>query len=95
MIESLLIVPINFTGLKAKEFPKEIAAQNMQASIMIKDLISRVLGREEPFTITVRKGSGTLRYARDSSLLLLPPVEVSYGFSLVARQKDNIFNVLF
>jgi hypothetical protein len=63
-------------GLKAKEFPKEMAAQNMQATAMVKDLINRVLGREEPFTLTVRKGSGTLRYARDSALLLLPPVEV-------------------
>ncbi len=43
---------------------------------MIKDLLVRVLGREEAYSISVRKGSGTLRYARDSPLLLLPPVEV-------------------
>jgi hypothetical protein len=72
----MLFIHYEITGLKAKEFPKEIAAQTMQANIMIKDLISRVLGREEPFSIIVRKGSGTLRYARDSTLLLLPPVEV-------------------
>ncbi len=64
-------------GLKAAEFPKDPAAQSMQANIIIKDLLTRVLGREEAFTISVRRGSGTLRYARDSTLLLLPPIEVS------------------
>jgi hypothetical protein len=74
-----------YPGLKAKEFPKEIAAQNMQANIMIKDLISRILGREEPYSISVRKGSGTQRYVRDSPLLLLTPVEVVLILLLILR----------
>jgi hypothetical protein len=50
---------------------------------MVHELIKRVLGREEPFSISLRRGSGTLRYARDSTMLLVPPVEVLmvYGLS--------------
>ncbi len=46
---------------------------------MVHEMIKRVLGREEQFTLSVRKGSGTVRYARDSTLLLIPPVEVRVG----------------
>jgi hypothetical protein len=49
----------------------------MQANVIIKDLLTKVLGREEPFSITVRRGSGILRYARDSTMFLVPPIEVS------------------
>ncbi len=36
----------------------------------------KVLGREEPFKLSVRRGANVLRKARDSTLLLLPPIEV-------------------
>ncbi len=65
------------TGLKAQEFPKDPGAQTMQANIIIKDLVTKVLGREETFSISVRRGSGILRYARGSTMFLVPPIEVS------------------
>ena len=64
-------------GLRSADFPKELSAQNMKATSMVHELIKRVLGREEAFTLSVRKGSGTVRYARDSTMLLVPPVEVT------------------
>ncbi len=63
--------------MKTSEFPKETAAQNAKANAMIHELVVKVLGREEPFSISLRRGgTGTLRYARDSTLLLVPPIEV-------------------
>ncbi len=64
--------------MRSSDFPKEMAAQNVKAAAMISDLIKRVLGREEPFTISVRRGNGTLRFARDSTLYLVPPIEVKH-----------------
>ncbi len=64
-------------GLRSNEFPKELSAQNMKATAMVHEMIKKVLGREEPFTLSVRKGSGTVRYARDSNMLLIPPIEVT------------------
>ncbi len=55
-----------------------MSAHNMKAPAMVHEMIKKVLGREEPFTLSVRKGSGTLRYGRDSTMLLIPPVEVNY-----------------
>jgi hypothetical protein len=43
---------------------------------MIKELIVKVLGREEAFKVAVRRGANVLRKARDSTMLLLPPIEV-------------------
>ncbi len=62
--------------MKSSDFPKEAAAQNVKATSMIHELISRVLGREEAFSLSVRRGSGTLRFARDSTMYLVPPIEV-------------------
>ena len=44
---------------------------------MIKSLIQIVLKRDEEVTVQVRK-SGKQRYARDSSQILVPPIEVGY-----------------
>ncbi len=63
-------------GLKCSDFPKEAAAQNVKAGSMIHELIVKVLGREEPFNLSVRRGTGTLRLARDSTMYLVPPIEV-------------------
>jgi hypothetical protein len=66
-------------GLRTTDFPKDVAAQNVKANAMIHELIVRVLGREEQFGISVRRGSGTQRYARDSNMLLVPPIEVNHN----------------
>jgi hypothetical protein len=44
---------------------------------MVKVMIARVLGREETFAVSVRRGTNALRFAKDSQLLLLPPLEVA------------------
>jgi hypothetical protein len=48
----------------------------MKATALIDELIRKVLGREEQFSLSVRRGSGTLRLARDSTMYLVPPIEV-------------------
>jgi hypothetical protein len=53
-----------------------LAGQNARATEIIKEMIVKVLGREEKFHVSVRRGANTLRKARDSTLLLLPPMEV-------------------
>ncbi len=69
---------LNFIGMVTSEFPKEAAAQNARAQTLVHELVKRVLGREEPFNISLRRGgSGTIRYARNSTMLLVPPIEVS------------------
>jgi hypothetical protein len=45
----------------------------------MKEMIKKVLGRDEAFKVAVRRGANVLRKARDSTLLLLPPIEVSNG----------------
>jgi hypothetical protein len=68
--------------LVTSEFPKEVSAQNARAQTLIHELVLRVLGREEPFSISLRRGgTGTIRYARNSTLLLVPPVEVFIAIS--------------
>ncbi len=62
--------------MKSAEFPTELASQNARATEMVRELIIKVLGREEPFKVSVRRGANILRKARDSTLLLLPPIEV-------------------
>ncbi len=56
--------------LKTNEYPKDGASQNAKAVTLTRDLVSRVLGREEPFTLTVRKIT-QFRYSRDN-LILVP-----------------------
>lgn len=56
-------------------FPGDIAGQNARTSELIRELIGKVLGRQEEFAVTVRRGSAR-RYAKESSLVMIPPVEV-------------------
>ncbi len=63
-------------GLKSADFPSDLAGQNTKATELIKEMILRVLGREEAFKVAVRRGANVLRKARDSTLFLLPPIEV-------------------
>jgi hypothetical protein len=65
-----------FLGLKRPEFPSDLAGQNAKANEIIKEMINKVLGRDEKFSLSVRRGANVLRRARDSTLLLLPPIEV-------------------
>jgi hypothetical protein len=63
---------------------------------MIKELIQKVLGREEPFKLSVRRGANILRKARDSTLLLLPPIEVSViDNMLVLNGPIRLYNICF
>jgi hypothetical protein len=55
---------IKILGLRSPDYPKEMPAMNMKATLLIKELITKVLGREEEFALSVRRGSGTPRYAR-------------------------------
>jgi hypothetical protein len=79
------------TGLKRAEFPTELGAQNVKATEIVKELIVKILGREEPFKLSVRRGANVLRKARDSTLLLLPPIEV---FNLKLERQLLNFRVL-
>lgn len=64
-----------FAGLKTDTYPKEAGEQNAKAVGMIKELMMKVLGREEEFSLTIRK-STQQRFAKDSKLILVPPIEV-------------------
>lgn len=61
--------------MKIENFPKDLAAQNVKGSEVVKELIRKVLGREEPFTLLVRR-SGQPRFAKDSPQMVVPPMEV-------------------
>ncbi len=63
------------TGLKVKEFPREQGEQRDRATELIKDLVQKVLNREEAFTVVVRK-THQVRYAKNSTMILVPPIEV-------------------
>jgi hypothetical protein len=65
------------TSLKSLDLPREIAGQNAKAVEVISELVKRVLGREEKFSLTVRRSTQRC-YLKDTSTLLLPPVEVLY-----------------
>lgn len=69
------------TGLKIANFPKDISSQNSRGSEIVKDLIRRVLGREEQFTLLVRR-SGQQRFAKDSAQVVVPPLEVDRNLKL-------------
>jgi hypothetical protein len=62
-------------GIKTKEFPKDLPSQITKATEIVKGIIQKVLNREEEFTLTVRKQS-VLKTARDSALIIVPPIEV-------------------
>jgi hypothetical protein len=62
--------------MKVAEFPTDLAGQNTRANEIVREMIKKVLGREEAFKVSVRRGANVLRKARDSTLLLLPPLEV-------------------
>ncbi len=64
-----------------------MSGQNTKATEIIKEMIKRVLGRDEPFKLSVRRGANVLRKARDSNLLLLPPIEVRFKRFWVNREK--------
>ena len=49
-----------------------MAAQNAKAFEIVKEMLLRVLGREEKFSLSVRRCLAPLRYARDSKLLMFP-----------------------
>lgn len=57
------------------DFPKDIAGQNSKTVEVVRDLLKRVLGREEDFSLSVRK-SAQRRYAKESPMVMIPPVEV-------------------
>ncbi len=81
-------------GLKSAEFPSDLAGQNARATEIIKEMIKKVLGRDEAFKVAVRRGANVLRKARDSTLLLLPPIEVSYGKLLSTSYQYYIVKML-
>ncbi len=66
-----------FSGVRVNEFPKDLAEQNAKAVEAVRDIVKRVLGRDEPFSLVVRK-SNQRRYVKDTSLVIIPPVEVSF-----------------
>lgn len=62
-------------GLKSADYPKDTNEQSAKAVEIVKDLVMRVLGRDETFSLVVRKSSQR-RYAKDSTMVLVPPIEV-------------------
>ena len=62
-------------GLRATDFPTDIAGQNSKTVEIVRALVEKVLGRHEDFSLSVRKGTNR-RYAKESAFILLPPVEV-------------------
>jgi len=62
-------------GMRSDDFPSDLAGQHTKAMILVKDLVSRVLNRDEEFTVTLRK-TVQRRYVKNSSQVLLPPLEV-------------------
>jgi len=64
-----------FLGLRCKNFPKEIADQHLIANEMMKDMVSKVLSREEPFSLSVRR-EVQRKYVKGTNEVIVPPVEV-------------------
>ena len=62
--------------MKSAEFPTDAPSQAARGMEIMKDMVTRVLGREEKFSLSVRRGSQALRFAKDSAMLMLPPFEV-------------------
>ncbi len=70
-----IIFTVIILGLKSKDFPKDMSEQNARANDIVKDLLKRVLGRDETFSLTVRK-SGQRRVFKETDLIMIPPIEV-------------------
>jgi len=62
--------------LRARDFPQEIGEQNARANELMKVMVLRVLSREEPFTLSVKKVFER-KFARGTGEVLIPPIEVS------------------
>lgn len=62
-------------GLRTADFPKALSEQNSKATEAVRELIKKVLNREEEFTIILRK-SNQRRYVKDSTEVIIPPLEV-------------------
>jgi hypothetical protein len=71
------------------DFPADLASQNSKTVDIVRSLVEKVLGRREDFSLTVRKGSQR-RYAKDSSMVMIPPVEVISSDRLIYYYKFNI-----
>lgn len=74
--------------MKSADYPKDTNEQSAKAVELVKDLVLRVLGREETFSLVVRKSSQR-RYAKDSTLVLVPPIEVSWAVYLPRKLRPN------
>ncbi len=59
------------------DFQKESNEQQLRANEMVKNLITRILGREEEFTVVIRRAV-MKRFNKDSSLIMVPPLEVMF-----------------
>jgi hypothetical protein len=79
-----------YVGLKSSEFPSDLSGQNAKATEMIKEMMKRVLGREEAFKVAVRRGANVLRKARDSTMFLLPPIEVRFEPGLYISDEKTL-----
>jgi len=66
---------MGFLGLRGKDFPTDIAEQNAAAMTLMKVLVLRVLSREEPFTLSVKKVFER-KFAKGTGEVLIPPIEV-------------------
>ncbi len=64
-------------GLKVKEFPQELPEQSVKATEMVREIVRKVLNRDETFSITV-SNTYQVQYAMNSTLILVPPIEVLF-----------------
>lgn len=80
-----MVLTLIFSGLKATDYPKETNEQSAKAVEIVKDLVLRVLGRDETFSLVVRK-SAQRRYAKDSNLVLIPPIEVLVILQVIIKK---------
>jgi len=71
-----------FSGLRARDFPVDLAAQSEQAKLIVQDLMRRILNREEDFTVFVKRVA-VRRMARNNLEVLLPPFEVRISLNFV------------
>jgi hypothetical protein len=54
-----------------------MTGQSVKATEIIGELVRRVLGRDEEFSLSVRRNI-TRKFAKDSTQILLPPIEVIF-----------------
>ena len=53
-----------------------MAGQNAATVKIVKELVTKVLGRDEDFSLTVRGGKQR-KLSKDTTMVMVPPVEVS------------------